>query len=342
MATVGWGLVVMVWSLGRCNEAQAQCATLNLQAPHWELVFADEFDKPTLNDTLWTTVPGGLVPYQGKYPGWGSEYFPQPGDSDYDSRLLTITPNDASDPTVKGVLHLTALPLPVADSVRHSLNHKGADQPRSARYKSAMIRSRKDYPAYGAYIMRARLPRARDYQAWPTFWLWSCGTEIDILDGVGVDKQKRASYLVNVIDNIDVKTVVPEPNTCFAGPFAYPELVNGTPGTKQQSPYNQQDPKHRGLFRRKSSFDTDYNTYAMVWTPEKVVFYFNETAVFTVPRSDVRTLPKWHSILVTMQMFIKASKQKAYTMDVDYIRVYKTKMLKADGVTPNYEAIRCE
>lgn len=337
-----WVSYLLLWVLlgwGGGRQALAQCQKLDLQAPHWQLVMAEEFDKPTLNEQLWFTTPGGLVKYAGRYPGWGSEYFPQPGHDDYDSRLLTITPDDP-DSTVTGVLHLTAIPL--AKPVNTGVNYSDTEKPRLARYKSAIIRAKSDFPPYGAFVMRARLPRAIDYHAWPTFWLWSCTTEIDILDGVGIEKKKRASYLANVIDNINLSITGPTADECLATPFAHPSLVDYTPGAKASSEFNKQDERLRRRPRRKTQFDLGYNTYAMVWTPQKVVFYFNDEAFFTVPRSEVRTFPKWNALMVSLQMFPGATMKKTYTMDVDYIRIYQTNLLEADGKTPRYEAVTCE
>jgi hypothetical protein len=333
------GLLLFV-QVSAAESAGAQCNVLNLKAPYWKLVFADEFDKPTLNDSLWVTTPGGLAPNGGKYAGWGSEYYPQPGDADYDSRLLTITPADP-DPSAVGVLHLTALPLHMTDSINTQTTYNKTKTPRYVKYKSAIIRSKTDASPYGAYIMRARLPVAIDYQAWPTFWLWSCTTEIDILDGVGVDAQGNAAYLANLIDNINLKTTAPDSSECLNNPFAYPALVNYTPGTLPNRPFNQPAKRMKQLPRKRSQLDTSFNTYAAVWTPEKVVFYFNEKAFLTVPRSIVRTMPKWHSIMASLQMFTKAQMEKPYTMDIDYIKVYQINTLAPDGKTPNFKAVPC-
>ncbi|PJJ48409.1 glycoside hydrolase family 16 protein [Hymenobacter chitinivorans] len=332
-------------TFGLTTRAAAQCKVLDLQAPHWQLLFGDEFKKPKLNDTLWSRSPGSLPAQGGRYAGWGSEYFPQPGDEDYDERLLTITPGaDSADASAVGVLHLTALPLPVADSIETGANYKFdvVEMPRYVKYKSAIIRSTRDSPAYGAYIMRARLPLAIEYQAWATFWLWSCTTEIDILDGAAGNRPGKISYLANAIDNVTLTTTGPTEEGCLAGPFAYPELVDYTPGTRKNAAYHKRSRRQPGFARNQSQFDAGFNTYALVWTPQKVVFYFNEIAFLSVPRSKVRTMPKWNTLIASLQMMPRASMEKSFTMDIDYIRVYQTNILKPDGKTPNYEAIVCE
>ena len=337
--------VAALFGLALGQQAAAQGTMLDLPTNGWQLVagVSDEFTAATLDASRWTRTPGATLPRYGTasphespeyaHRGWGSEYYPDSSDADYD-KLLTFRPTDADDPTARGILRLTAKPLAQAEWYRTGQQYADfSNVQRVVRYKSAIIRS-KDGNApqsYGAYLMRARLPLVVDYKAWATFWLWSCSAEMDVLDGAAMaPRGGLASYNAGAIDNI--------PPTQPIGPddiggsdclriTSYPVPPSAyAPGTDKSSGHTATGVVLPGAVPARTQFDVFFNTYAMIWTPEEVTFFFNGRAFATVPRSQVRTIPTWTAVMASLQMFPAANATAPtateYAMDIDYIRVY--------------------
>jgi hypothetical protein len=337
------GLLAAALSSGAL-VAQGQSKLVDFRkSPDWYLAFNDEFDgrgpgsfnSQGLNTTKWLTTPGNLGAGGGTpYVGWGSECYPQD-----DPTLLQVSFGaDPADATAVGVLHLTAKPL--GGSFPGGVYSDGS--PRLVRYKSAAVRTADSYnlPSYGAYEMRARFPEAfAAYQAWPTFWLWSCPTEIDIVDGGDV-RPDAVSYLTNVVDNEHLaQPCLDKRGDQYMTP--YPTLrsdyqvAQPTYGVSS-CPFNVYIKKGAGAPGR--IFVDQFNTYTMVWTPEKVAFFFNGRLVQTVFRAEVATQPHWPNLIASLQMYPGSSTTEPATLDIDYIRIYKTTHV-VQGV-PDYAATR--
>jgi hypothetical protein len=339
-------LGAILFSLGRVGELWAQGELIDLRkSPDWYLAFSDEFDgtgsgsfnSQGLDTTKWLTTPGSLGRgLETAYVGWGSEYYPQ----DDPSLLKVSCETDPADATAVGVLHLTARPLlPAGTSYPGGISSEQA--PRTVRYKSALIRTTDAYnlPSYGAYEMRARFPAAfAAYQAWPTFWLWSCPTEIDIVDGGDV-RADAVGFLTNVVDNEH------SPRPCVDKGKAGKHI---TPYSTLRSDYGVSRPTYGlancpfDVYIRNDStrpgriFIDQYNTYTMVWTPQQVTFFFNGRLVQTVFQAEVTTQPHWPNLIASLQMYPGASTTEPATLDIDYIRIYKTTHVST-GV-PDYRA----
>ena len=337
--------VVAFFGLAVGRQGTAQGIMLDLPTNGWQLVagVSDEFRAATLDASRWTRTPGATLPRYGSaspyepieyaHRGWGSEYYPDSSDADYD-KLLTFRPTDAADPTARGILRLTAKPLAQDEWYRTGqLYADFSNMPRVVRYKSAIIRN-KDGNApqsYGAYLMRARLPVVVDYKAWATFWLWSCSAEMDILDGASMaPRGGLASYNAVAIDNIPLaQPTGPDDiggNDCLRM-TSYPVAPAGyAPGTDKSSGHSATGVVLPGKAPLRTQFDAFFNTYAMIWTPEEVTFFFNGRAFAAVPRSKVRTIPTWTAVMASLQMFPAANATAPtateYAMDIDYIRVY--------------------
>jgi beta-glucanase (GH16 family) len=132
-----------------------------LQAPSWELVWSDEFDKPGLPDPAkWSYEVGGH--------GWGNQ------------ELQFYTEGRRENARVEdGRL--------IVEARREDWQ--------GSRYTSARLNSRPGW-SYGRIEARAKLPRGRG--TWPAIWMlpvkggygkggWPDNGEIDIMEHVGFD-----------------------------------------------------------------------------------------------------------------------------------------------------------
>ncbi|UOQ52151.1 T9SS type A sorting domain-containing protein [Hymenobacter cellulosivorans] len=285
--------------------AVAQCR-LNFDNSQWEEIIRDDFDNPVLTNKLWQNKSDD----PDIYGGWGSEWY------------------DTSDPSLvtmqNGIVSLKAKRWRDSNGTPINLVH-GA---RTVRYRSGMLFSRKYDPqtnpdgpfmvtdSFGAWEARIKIPA--NGRAWPAFWLWSCPTEIDVLDGVG-----SAGMLSNVIDNRQSSA---KPNGLPCGLNAgAPNLPHCGAWAKPWSP---------------SLLSDDFHLYSLVWTPDQVTIFLDGREVRTVPKSAVFTVGSvknqngqiteqfYNDVRLTLQMFESndnGDDPNEYQMDIDYVRVLKPK-----------------
>lgn len=218
---------------------------------------------------------------------------------------------------------------------------------RTVKYVSGMLRS-KMFPdagcwaenqgfTYGIFEMRARLPMEGSesiYDVWPTFWLYTGPTEIDVMDDVNMDTDRR--WMSGLIDwgrfpngNPTDWQFVGACNGC-----SYPEF--NCESNYNANQYVKYDGKiYRSINATKNiccnmgaykkglrGLSYDYNTYTVAWTPDKVTFFFNGREVYTVNPNVVQTYQCAADIRASLQMRETANMDNAY-MDIDYIRVWK-------------------
>lgn len=223
-----------------------------------------------------------------------------------------------------GIVRLTARRItPFTDTVRVPGR---AGQPDTFRvreyyYKSGKIESAVDIDgpdadwsdpgiAYGMFEIRCRLPVDSAGQplnaagVWPTFWLYSGPTEIDVIDNL---KPRPARQLQSgVIDWRPAQQTPPKPK------IECGKII--TVGRRQ-------------------NLAASFNTYTMVWTPTEVAFFLNGKELYTVDSTCAQTSYWRAKMIVNLQM----RKWAAHTTngtgqgveqahyDIDYIRVYKPK-----------------
>ncbi len=126
--------------------------------PGWELVWSDEFEADTLDETKWTRCKRGT-------PDWMNTMSDDP-------RLLRLE---------DGVLHLRGI-----------VNDKNDDDP--APYLTAGLTSKGKYAfQYGKVRIRARFKNAQG--AWPALWMlgaekgWPANGEIDLMEHLNFDEK---------------------------------------------------------------------------------------------------------------------------------------------------------
>jgi beta-glucanase (GH16 family) len=283
----------------------------------WEKTFEDNFDGTTLDTIEWATSPDKKGNPNRQLNGWGSEWYDA-----QDTSLVTVS---------QGVAHLKAKRwvndqlAPQAETV--TINNIT----RTVRYRSGMLLSRGGFrdwrthslqSAFGAWEARIKLPTNRN--AWPAFWLWSPGTEIDIVDGMDVDNHTQSGLFSNVFDGFyKDSTAVPHYQQ-NAAPHRL--KIWGDPS----KPYV-------------TVLSDDFHTYSIVWTPSILTFFVDGVETRSVPRSEVVTRDGYPEIRLTLQMWYWAGSEakpdltEMAQMDVDWVRIRKPKAKRRRSNLRDYE-----
>ena len=138
---------------------------------NWTLVWAEEFDGPEIDASVWTFEKGFVRNHEAQY------YTDRPENARIeDGRLVIVArkepwPNSAFDPAASGDWRKTA---------------------KEAGYTSASLHSRGKFDfCYGRLEVRAKVPESRG--TWPA--IWTCGRdfpwprcgEIDVMETVGFE-----------------------------------------------------------------------------------------------------------------------------------------------------------
>jgi|GEM_PF-3424026 len=305
-------LAALLFLLLLPRPGAAQCPLL-LDSLQWEEVLRDDFTGAALDTALWDTNPR----VQGQpYYGWGCEW--------YDSRDTSLTR------VSNGVLQLRATRWRNAngqlkDSVDNIIGPGKAA--RQLIYRAGMInlKHKRLLESYGVYEARLKLPIREG--AWPTFWLWSCPTEIDIVDGVGYWGEGEG-LLCNVIDN-RMPTADHGGNTCNP-----PLEANPAPKVaRDHSKRIKRIPVGRHRHTHVKALTEQFNTFTLVWTPNDARFYINGRPTFGATRDEVGTVQDFVTLMVNMQMYPWGGDEDA-VLEVDYVRILKPRAPAGGGSRP--------
>jgi len=146
--------------------------------------------------------------------------------------------------------------------------------------------------AYGVFEVRAKLPRGRGL--WPAFWLVpsdaSWPPEIDVFENIG------------------------EPSVLY-----HTYHFNGPSGDKSKD--------GRRVSYPGVDFSEDFHTYAVAWSPGRLVWYFDGREVFRVEGEHVSDKPMY----ILMNLAVggywpgppDAATQFPAHMEIDYVRVFE-------------------
>jgi beta-glucanase (GH16 family) len=290
----------------------AQSCPLQLDSARWEEVMRDDFSGPALDTTLWDRTPRKERLY-----GWGTEWYDA-----HDTSLVTVR---------NGIARLKATRWRYPDGrTRDSLSNEDPSRPnRLVQYRSGMLNLNGDRldEAYGVYEARLRLPA--NVGAWPTFWLWSCSTEIDIMDGVDYSGPNIGAAS-NVIDNrLKADGIPVDDYNCV------PLEASPAPSVKHSLEYHavsvpvKANQKGESLSR----LTTEFNTFSVVWTPDEVQFFINGWHTVTVPKSVVATVQDYVMLMINMQMAPWAQGEDVF-LDVDYVRILKPRRPAGSSTEP--------
>ncbi|GGG34954.1 hypothetical protein GCM10011378_09090 [Hymenobacter glacieicola] len=159
--------------------------------------------------------------------------------------------------------------------------------------------------AYGMFEIRCKLP-ANGKGVWPTFWLLSAGTEIDVIDNGNDEPRRQINSGVLDWDKRNQLCATYGSKGCDTIPVG--AWTCGGRSTKDGRDLSQ-----------------DFNTYTVVWTPTQVTFFLNDREQYTVTSSQAQTHAYTARILANLQMTHDAEAMGIThaEMDIDYISVYK-------------------
>ena len=290
-------------------EVQAQCKQrLDFNAPGsgWTIVARDEFDDSrgtgVPDPTYWQiTTQGNNNPLAGV----GCEM--------YDASMVTVS---------GGAAHLRASRLRDALGNPTSVQDNTGATPRQVLYRSGRLSSTPggnfNIPSFGAYEARLKLP-ANGEDAWPTFWLWGVNTEIDMLDGARVSNWPGSSnpgLLTNVLDwrgrDAQGKPFVQAHCSRRSRLWSAPWYANAT------------------------LLSAQYNTYTMVWTPDRVTFFLNGREIHTVLGSSVQTVQQYSTLFINLQISGWTTSTDDFQLDVDYVRLLRPTCMLNGGCSDSY------
>lgn len=226
--------------------------------------------------------------------------FLQPGDETPEGEPIGLDPFRVED----GTLSIIGRPIPPErlDAVNALLDAvgQGRNIGHTSHYTGMIATSESWAQTYGYFEITARIPEGVGY--WPAFWLTSAGIgwppEIDIFEayGRGIDAPTPKDDTYNVAVFFDVIDIHGEAthSVDIVNPFALSE-----DGQPQQPDQRDQQGGEQYVFNRTidvgERFGTDiyedFHTYAAMWTPEEIVFYFgpdreNLVEVYRAPTPD--------------------------------------------------------
>jgi beta-glucanase (GH16 family) len=176
---------------------------------------------------------------------------------------------------------------------------------------------------YGYFEMRAKMPSGRG--TWPAFWMlpkdfksWPLDGEIDIMEYVGYE----------------------------------PNVVHGTIHTQA---YNHSIGTQRGTKRSIQNAETEFHTYALLWTPEKIRVYVDGYNYFTFSNDEAGNKNTWPfnvPFYLKLNLAMGGNWGGAQGIDetitsasyvVDYVRVYQlatgVDAAKGDGFSSNFNQV---
>ena len=274
------------------TKMNAQC---RLDKSDYKLVFDDNMNYTNITDLkkVWQVLPYNHP--NSRYFGWGGvngEY--------YDESQITFPGN--------GIVRLNAKHL--VPPVVHTIIKPGNIlETRNNTFVSGMIRTREDItydpinpnvpnwdPAmsgyrYGMFEIRCKLPATHpkdnlQFTCFPAFWLHSAQSEIDVFEYDGSN----------------------------GGNFFY---------SSNHYDYGNQQLHCGNFFTRhlNNKLTDDFHTFTVVWTPEKVTFFFDNREYLTRDASLIPTVDQINFLVANLAMPETAT-EDTY-MDIDYIKVYK-------------------
>jgi len=289
------------------RAAQAQSKLLidtGNPGPDWTLVAGDEFGYSGLPDpTLWHIgSPFG----DGKYEGWSNEM--------YSASMVNVA---------SGAVHLKMKHLLDANNQPISVHDTNSSRPnRIIQYEAGMISSVRGQGlgkgGFGVYEARIRLPADPYDDTYPAFWLFNAVTELDVIDGVRTNNTGTNPGLLNAV---------------IMWTKSNDSLVRVADCGRRSKIWS-------GFDWQATLLSRDYNTYTVVWTPDKVTFFLNKREICTVPRAAVPTFETTNlDLMLSLRNTDWTTTTQEFTMDVDYVRLLRpTRVVQDPGNYPSYDA----
>jgi hypothetical protein len=197
-------------------------------------------------------------------------------------------------------LRTVQLPDEILPTVRSYMEKTGqAQMAHKIRFGTSRISTQETWAqTYGYFEIEARIPRGKG--RWPAFWLVYAGPgwppEIDVFEayGAGIDGPTNKDHTFNTavfFDELDGNRDATH-NTDITNPYARNEADKQpkvrTRGNRKIYNFKQLNDARKDLG---ADIYDDFHTYAAMWTPEHVIFYFGKTRetlkeIFRTPTPD--------------------------------------------------------
>lgn len=242
------------------------------------------------------------------------QYYDQSQLSLLPNGILRITAEKRKDPiTIWGYNTGGIQPNTICQGMQSLVNNYNVSNniiSKRLHYNSGMIHSKilYDQPCwegnkgftYGIFEIRCKLPK--EFGAWPAFWLYSGPTEIDIIDIINKNNNADTLYS-NIIDH----SLTPSKG--------YPIR------SFKETTY--------------SNLSSNFYTYSVAWTPNKVTFFFEGREIATIDDKIISTHECPADIIANLAVTEWANFNKTH-MDIDFIKVYKP--IESNNHYPSYKS----
>lgn len=133
------------------------------------------------------------------------------------------------------------------------------NNPITSKYGTGLVCCEKDF-GFGTFQIEAKLPKGRGL--WPAFWLYPVNAyppEIDIFEGYSGKRNYKTG--------------------CFLKPYKVESCTHSKLGLGQ--------PTRRPWFWQLSNPSESFNTYMLLWTPDRLTFWINDKEIRVITDKKV-------------------------------------------------------
>ena len=255
--------------------------------PSWELVFSDDFNGTSLDSSQWKTRYSHPF-YEGRTNPWNGEFQAYVGDGETIDGV-TYDAFDFDDGILSIVSQKVAQPVSLAVGDANS----GFEAIKSFDYTSGLLTSEDSYAFTTGYI-EIRAQMASGHGLWPAFWMLptdgSWPPEIDIVESLG----QRTDTVFNSLHT-----------ATSAGTTALDKAEQTFSGL---------------------DFSADFHTFSTHWTADKLTWFIDDQAVFSVEQNIPQT-----AMYLLANMAVGGywpgspdeTTPETAAFNIDYIRVYQ-------------------
>lgn len=184
---------------------------------------------------------------------------------------------------------------------------------RGAYHVSGMLRSKRKVNS-GIIEARIKLPSGRGRtSAWPAFWIpWGEAgktfSEIDIVDNINADEMSVTSNMY-----LNLK----KGNNTGQSAFYFFMLAQYAGKTVQ--PKSLTEP-----------LSADFHKYSCLWTPSRVIFYFDDEYLSHIDYTNEQTCPTFQDLLISLQADTFTT--DGLTMDIDWVKYWEQNIDENDFI----------
>ena len=253
----------------------------------WELVFSDEFNLSGIDNKKWNTRYAHNL-YEGRTNPWNGELQAYVGDGE----TINGVEYDAFDFN-DGVLSIVSQKIDRPITLNVGDADSGFDSVKTFDYASGLITSEDNYAFTTGYV-EIRAQMAAGQGSWPAFWMLptdgSWPPEIDVVESLG----QRTDTVFNSLHM----------------------AASGGTNTLEKA-----EQTFNGL-----DFSADFHTFSTYWTADKLTWFIDGQAVFSV-EDDIPETAMYLLANMAVGGYWPGSPDETTpttsTFNIDYIRVYQ-------------------